>query len=54
MLKKKKKKVPTSKGKAFAEKNNMIFYEISAKTGSGVKELFQEIANRFQKIRINA
>ena len=40
------KKVPTSKGKAFAEKNNMIFYEISAKTGSGIKELFQEIASK--------
>ena len=38
------KKVSTSKGKAFAEKNNMIFYEISAKTGSGVKELFRDIA----------
>ena len=42
----KEKKIPTSKGKAFAEKNNMIFYEISAKTGSGVKELFQEIASK--------
>ena len=39
-----KKTVPTSKGKAFAEEHNMIFYETSAKTGSGVKELFQAIA----------
>ena len=37
-------KVPTSKGKAFAEEHNMIFYETSAKTGAGVKELFQAIA----------
>ena len=39
-----KKTVPTSKGKAFAEEHNMIFYETSAKTGAGVKELFQAIA----------
>ena len=39
-----KKAVPTSKGKAFAEEHNMIFYETSAKTGAGVKELFQAIA----------
>ena len=39
-----KKRVPTSKGKAFAEENNMIFFETSAKTGAGVKELFQTIA----------
>ena len=38
------KKVPTSKGKQFAEEHNMIFYETSAKTGAGVKELFQAIA----------
>ena len=39
-----KKTVPTSKGKSFAEEHNMIFYETSAKTGAGVKELFQAIA----------
>ena len=39
-------KVLTSKGKEIAEKNNMIFYEISAKTGFGVKELFINIANK--------
>jgi Ras-related protein Rab-5C len=39
-----KKTVPTSKGKAFAEEHNMIFYETSAKTGAGVKELFQAIS----------
>ena len=40
------KKVTTAKGKEFAEKNNMIFYETSAKTGAGVKELFQAIATK--------
>jgi Ras-related protein Rab-5C len=39
-------KVPTSKGKAFAEEHNMIFYETSAKTGEGVKDLFVTIANK--------
>ena len=39
-----KRKVSTAKGKAFAEEHNMIFYETSAKTGAGVKELFQAIA----------
>jgi len=39
-----KKTVPTSKGKAFADEHNMIFYETSAKTGEVVKELFQAIA----------
>ena len=41
-----KKRVPTQKGKEFAEANNMIFYETSAKTGAGVKELFQAIATK--------
>ena len=40
------KRIPTSKGKAFAEEHNMIFFETSAKTGSGVKELFQAIATK--------
>ena len=44
MLNLQKKTVPTSKGKSFAEEHNMIFYETSAKTGAGVKELFQAIA----------
>ena len=36
----------TSKGKEFAEKNNMIFYEVSAKTGSGINELFLDIGKK--------
>ena len=45
-----KKMIPTSKGKAFAEEHNMIFYETSAKTGAGVKELFQAIAAKEYEI----
>ena len=39
-------KVSTIKGKNFAQENNMIFYETSAKTGDGVKDLFVSIANK--------
>ena len=46
-------KVPTSKGKSFAEQHNMIFYETSAKTGSGVKELFQAIATKEYELLTN-
>lgn len=40
------KRVPTAKGKQFAEENNMTFFETSAKSGAGVKELFQCIATK--------
>ena len=39
-------KVSTAKGKNFAQENNMIFYETSAKTGDGIKDLFVTIANK--------
>ena len=39
-------KITTVRGKNFAEENNMIFYETSAKTGEGVKDLFVTIANK--------
>ena len=39
-------KVSTNKGKNFAQENNMIFYETSAKTGDGVKDLFVTISNK--------
>ena len=39
-------KITTFKGKKFAEENDMIFYETSAKTGEGVKDLFVTIANK--------
>ncbi len=45
------KKVPTVKGKNFATENNMIFFETSAKNGTGVKELFQTIATKEYEIR---
>ena len=48
------KRIPTHKGKAFAEEHNMIFFETSAKTGSGVKELFQAIATKeYEKLANN-
>ena len=47
------KRVPTSKGKAFAEEHSMIFYETSAKTGAGVKELFQAIATKQYELLTN-
>ena len=46
----KQRKISTEKGKEFAEKNNMIFYEISTKTGDGVKELFQAIATKVDSL----
>ena len=39
-------KVSANKGKTFAQENNMIFYETSAKTGEGIKDLFVTIANK--------
>ena len=47
------KRVPTSKGKAFADEHNMIFFETSAKTGAGVKELFQAIATKEYELLTN-
>jgi GTPase SAR1 family protein len=46
-------KIQTSTGKgkiiiklAFAESNNMLFFETSAKNDVGIKELFKAIANK--------
>ena len=39
-------KVSTNKGKNFADENNMLFFETSAKNGDGVKDLFVTIANK--------
>ena len=39
-------KISTAQGKKFAQENNMIFYETSAKTGEGVTDLFVTIANK--------
>ena len=43
------KKVSREKGKSFAHENNMLFFETSAKTGEGVKDLFVTIANEVYK-----
>ena len=40
------KKISTAKGKTFAQENNMLFFETSAKNGDGVKDLFVTIANK--------
>ena len=45
-----KRAVTTEEGQKFAETNNFIFQEISAKTGEGFSDLFYK--NLFEKIRI--
>ena len=39
-------KITNFKGKNYAQENNMIFFETSAKTGEGIKDLFVTIANK--------
>ena len=39
-------KVPKSKGKKFADDNNLLFFETSSKTGAGVKDLFVDVATK--------
>ena len=41
-----KREVSYDDGKDLAEKNNMLFFETSAKNGDGVKDLFVTIANK--------
>lgn len=43
--------VETSLGRSYAEANNAIFMETSAKTGTNIRELFEEIAKRLPKHR---
>jgi Ras-related protein Rab-5C len=38
-------KVPTKEAKAYAEEEGLLFFETSAKTGSGVADVFTAIAN---------
>ena len=48
------KKVSLNKGKKFAEENQMLFYETSARTGNGVSELFNAIAKTLYERKKNA
>eukprot|EP01017_Pseudomicrothorax_dubius_P020588 TRINITY_DN2240_c0_g1_i2.p1 TRINITY_DN2240_c0_g1~~TRINITY_DN2240_c0_g1_i2.p1 ORF type:complete len:195 (+),score=33.74 TRINITY_DN2240_c0_g1_i2:113-697(+) len=43
------KAVTTEQGKRFAETHNMIFAELSAKTGENIPEFFQQIAEALKK-----
>lgn len=36
----------TSEAKAYAEEQNLLFTEVSAKTGQGVKEVFRSIGEK--------
>lgn len=44
-----KRKVSTSEAQTFAEENELLFMEVSAKTSMNVKELFFEIGKRLPK-----
>ena len=46
-----KRKVDERKGKKFASEHNMIFYETSAKNGTGIENLFLDIANQFYEMK---
>ena len=39
-------KISKNQGKKYAEENNLLFYETSAKNGDGVKELFNDVAKQ--------
>lgn len=40
-------KVPKQKANEFAKSNGMMFYETSAKTGEGVKQLFTNLIESY-------
>lgn len=42
-------KVPTEVARRYAESNNMMFFEVSAKTGEGVGELFRRLGEELVK-----
>ena len=42
-------KISTEEGKKFAEKENLRFFEISCKTGQGIKEFLDDLVNNITK-----
>lgn len=44
-------KISLNKGKAFAQENNMIFFETSARDDIGIKELFNALAKKIYEIK---
>ena len=47
------KKITYSQASEIATQHNMIFYETSAKSGSGVNEIFNEIIDEIIKIKLS-
>lgn len=42
-------KITYEQGKVYADKNNMVFYEASAKEGTNVETIFNNIAKKLAK-----
>ena len=47
-------KITTNEGQNFAEENNLLFYEVSAKDGTNVNEFFDELIQRIYENIPNA
>ena len=47
-------KIDHTRSKAFANQNNMIWSEVSAKEGTGIETLFKKVAEKICKIKSNA